>query len=358
MDNHFDVVVVGGGQSGLAMGYYLRRSKLTYVILDSHNEAGGAWTNAWDSLRLFSPAQWSSLPGLLMIGGSEYYPTKDVVIEYLRSYEAKYGLNIERPVVVKQCRKSNGEFELETSRGQYYAKALVSATGSFGNPFIPEIQGLSAFRGEILHSSNYRTPEVFTGKRVAIVGEGNSGAQIIAEVSTVTETLWATQKEPRFLPDHVDGRFLFDVATQMFEAQKQGKEYRTPSLGDIVMVDAVKEARERNVLKDFCHIDHFTSSSVVLTDRQEVPVDVVIFCTGFKPVLKHLEPMIYPMYGGRLQTIGTKSADIDGLWLVGYGNWTGFASATLIGVGRSAKVTVDQIVQYIGSAVVDSRSEL
>jgi len=98
----FDVIVIGGGQSGLAMGYYLRRSGLSYIILDNQKEPGGAWLHTWKSLRLFSPAQWSSLPGMIMTGGSDYYPTRDVsdyyptrdvTIEYLKFYEEKYKLS-------------------------------------------------------------------------------------------------------------------------------------------------------------------------------------------------------------------------------------------------------------------------
>jgi putative flavoprotein involved in K+ transport len=94
----YDVIVIGGGQSGLAVGYYLRRSGLSFVILDNQDEAGGAWLHTWKSLRLFSPAQWSSLPGTIMTGGGDYYPTRDVAIEYLKYYEAKYNLPVKRPV--------------------------------------------------------------------------------------------------------------------------------------------------------------------------------------------------------------------------------------------------------------------
>jgi putative flavoprotein involved in K+ transport len=346
----YDVIVIGGGQSGLAMGYYLRRSGLSYLILDNQNEAGGAWLHTWKSLRLFSPAQWSSLPGTIMTGGSDYYPSRDVAIEYLKSYETKYNLPVKRNVDVFDVLKVDDEFQLQTSEGLMVSKAVVSATGSFNNPIVPEIKGSEIFSGQILHSSQYESPAQFENKRVAIVGEGNSGAQILAEVSKVTGTLWVTQKEPRFLPDHIDGRFLFDAATQMYEAQKAGKQYKPPSLGDIVMVDSVKEARNRRVLKSVRPFDYFTEDSIVWADGDEEKIDVVIFCTGFKPSLPHLKNLGIINEDGKADTIGTKSRNIDGLWLVGYGNWTGFASATLIGVGRSAKKTVEEIVESLSIA--------
>lgn len=343
----YDVIVIGGGQSGLAMGYYLRRTGLSYIILDNQKESGGAWLHTWKSLRLFSPAQWSSLPGMIMTGGSDYYPTRDVTIEYLKFYETKYNLPVKRQVEVLNGLKVDDEFQLQTSEGLFIAKAIVSATGSFNNPFVPEFKGLELFKGQILHSSQYKSPEQFENKRVAIVGEGNSGAQILAEVSKLTGTIWITQKEPRFLPDHIDGRFLFDAASQMYEAQKAGKQFKPPSLGDIVMVDSVKDARTRKVLKSVRPFDHFTHDSIVWGDGHEEKIDVVIFCTGFKPGLSHLKSLGVVNAEGKADTNGTKSKKLDGLWFVGYGNWTGFASATLIGVGRSAKKTAEEIVEYL-----------
>ncbi|MBL0744660.1 ArsO family NAD(P)H-dependent flavin-containing monooxygenase [Chryseolinea lacunae] len=343
----YDVIVIGGGQSGLAMGYYLRRSALSYVILDNQTEAGGAWLHAWKSLRLFSPAQWSSLPGMIMTGGSDYYPTRDVAIEYLKSYETKYNLPVKRQVEVFNVLKVDDEFHLQTSQGLFISKVVVSATGSFNNPFVPDFKGIEIFKGQILHSSQYDSDGQFENKRVAIVGEGNSGAQILAEVSKVTGTLWVTQKEPRFLPDHIDGRFLFDAASQLYAAQKEGKPFKPPSLGDIVMVDSVKDARARKVFKSIRPFDHFTEDSIVWADGHEEKIDIVIFCTGFKPGLSHLKSLNMVNEDGKADTSGTKSTKVEGLWLVGYGNWTGFASATLIGVGRSAKKTVEEIVDYL-----------
>ncbi|RAW02086.1 ArsO family NAD(P)H-dependent flavin-containing monooxygenase [Pseudochryseolinea flava] len=345
----YDVIVIGGGQSGLTMGYYLRRTTLSYIILDNQKESGGAWLHTWKSLRLFSPAQWSSLPGMLMTGGTDYYPTRDATLEYLKSYEAKYNLPVKRQVEVIKVLKADDEFQLYTSDGLYTAKALVSATGSFINPFIPTFDGIEIFGGQILHSSQYESPHGFQNKSVAIVGEGNSGAQILAEVSKVANTRWITQKEPRFLPDHIDGRFLFDAASQMYEAQKAGKHFKPPSLGDIVMVESVKDARQRNVLKSIRPFDHFKKDAIVWADGHEEKIDVIIFCTGFKPGLSFLNSLDVVNSEGKADTEGTKSKKVDGLWLVGYGNWTGFASATLIGVGRTAKKTVDEIAGYLST---------
>ena len=343
--DHYDVIIIGGGQSGLSVAYYLRRTGLSYLILDREISAGGSWQHYWESLRLFSPAQWSSLPGVLMPGGPDYYPTKKEASQYIQNYESRYCFPVQRPVEVKQLSRENGHFRLETSKGAYGAKAVVSATGSFRNPYIPDIPGMEVFQGEIIHSSAYRHPEEFSERRVAIFGEGNSGAQILAGVSQVADTLWITKNPPNFLPDHVDGRFLFDVATRMYEARQAGKSYQPPSLGDIVMVPPVREARSRGALKSLPPVSRFDENGLQWQDGRKERIDVAIFCTGFNPVLGHLKPL--GISGERPRTDGARSLDVEGLWLVGYGNWTGFASATLIGVGRSARTTAQQISAFI-----------
>jgi putative flavoprotein involved in K+ transport len=358
VDNHFNVIVIGGGQSGLAVGYYLRRTNLSFVILDQEKEAGGSWQHMWPSLRLFSPAQWSSLPGVIMKGGVDYYPTRDETIEYIKAYEEKYSLPVRRSVTVMSVHKEDESFQIQTSEGFYTAGVVITASGSFNNPSIPEFPGLSEFKGTVTHSSEYNSPEAFRNKRVAIVGEGNSGAQILAEVSLVAETIWATQKDPRYLPDHIDGRYLFDAASQMYAAKLQGKSYQPPSLGDIVMVPPVRDARQREVLKSHGRIDKFSANGLIFKDGHEEQIDAVIFCTGFKPSLAHLSSLNIVNKEGRADTEETRSKKVEGLWFVGYGNWTGFASATLIGVGRSAKSTVEEITRYISERNISTHERV
>lgn len=344
-----DVIVIGGGQSGLATAYYLEKEGADYLVLDNQKRAGGAWRHTWQSLRLFSPAFWSSLPGMIMPGGKNYYPTRFETIEYLRKYEEKYGLQVQRPVKVDSVRKENNHFRLTTTnnRVEYTAKAIVSATGTWTHPYLPDYPGRERFRGRQIHSAGYRSPEPFQGERVLIVGDGNSGAQILAEVSKVADTLWITQGEPHFLPDEVDGHDLFHRATNIYRNRNaHDRISNPPSLGDIVMVPPVIDARERGVLEPHPPFDRFESNGIRWADGTFEEVDSVIWCTGFKPALDHLEDLDV-WSGDRVPTSGTRSAREQGLWLVGYGNWTGFASATLIGVGRSARQTAQEVVTYL-----------
>jgi putative flavoprotein involved in K+ transport len=346
----FDVVVIGGGQSGLAVGYYLRRTSLRWTILDAQDAPGGAWPRAWRSLRLFSPARFSSLPGWLMPGG-DAYPTRDEAIDYLARYEERYGLAVRRPVRVTAVRREGGGFRVESDAGEWRARAVVSATGTWAAPSVPGYPGRESFQGLQLHSSRYASPDEFAGNRVLVVGGGNSGAQVLAEVSQVADATWVTLTPPTFLPDHMDGRYLFEQETARYRATQEGREPPPEAdLGDVVMVAPVLEARGRGVLAGVPPFARFTPDGVVWPDGREERINAVIWCTGFRPALEHLRPLGVAEPNGRLRVEGTRSVREPMLWLVGYGDWTGFASATLIGVGRSARATVREIEAALGAS--------
>lgn len=347
---HADVVIIGGGQSALAVAYFLKRTSLQFVLLDTGPKPGGAWQHGWDSLQLFSPARWSSLPGWPM-PATEGNPSRDHVTAYLSHYEARYGFHIERPVTASSVRRDGKRFVIETDQGPWSAHAVVSATGTWSHPYIPVFDGAAAFLGEQLHSAHYRAAERFAGKRVIVVGGGNSGAQILAEVSKVAQTTWVTETEPSFLPDEVDGRVLFERATARWQALQQGREPDDlrGGLGDIVMVPAVREARARDALHAVRPFRAFYPEGVVWADGRRSPVDAVIWCTGFRPALAHLIPLGIVDAAGKVQVDGTRSVAVPGLWLAGYGEWTGFASATLIGIMRTAKSTALEAAAFVAA---------
>ncbi|SDU08325.1 Predicted flavoprotein CzcO associated with the cation diffusion facilitator CzcD [Pseudomonas pohangensis] len=340
-----DVLIIGGGQAALSTAYFLRRTQLSYLLLDDQLQPGGAWQHGWDSLRLFSPATWSSIAGWQMPNSEPGYPHRDAVIDYLTRYEARYQLPILRPQHVDSVTRQNGLFVVQAGDRQWRCRALVSATGTWSKPFIPAYPGSAQFAGQQLHSAQYRNPQAFAGKRVLVVGGGNSGAQILAEVSKVAETLWITPEPPAFLPDEVDGRVLFKRATERWKAQQEGRVIEQPvgGLGDIVMVEPVREARERGVLVTERPFQRFTANGVEWADGRREAVDVVIWCTGFRPALDHLQDLGVLEADGRIAVAGTRACKQPGLWLVGYGEWTGAASATLIGVTRTARSTVSEI---------------
>lgn len=344
-----DVIIIGGGQSGLANAYYLRRAKLDFLILDEQENCGGAWNHAWDSLTLFSPAEHSSLPGWPMPKSDSIFPLRAEVVNYLCEYIKHYQLPIQYDTKVETASKENGVFTVSTNKGTLSAKSIIAATGTWGNPFIPKEKGLDSFQGNQTHSAFYKNALPFENKRVLIVGEGNSGAQIVAEVSKVADVLWSTRKEPRFLPDDIDGFDLFNTATAKYNAEKEGIPYNAANydLSSIVMVQSVKDARERGVLISHGAIDHFDENGVVWSNGNRTDLDAVIWCTGFGYNTFYLKGLVTLDERGITPTIETKSTEIDGLWLSGFGNWTGFASATLIGINRNAKQTVAEIIDFI-----------
>ncbi|GAB2780543.1 hypothetical protein GCM10027073_11550 [Streptomyces chlorus] len=229
------VVVIGGGQAGLAAGYHLRRQGIDFTILDADPAPGGAWQHMGDSLHLFSPADHSSLPGRLMpTQPGETYPDAGHVVDYLADYEERYDLPVQHGTSVGAVRRDGDRLLVEADPSTWRARAVVSATGTWSRPFVPAVPGRDIFTGRQLHTVNYRRPADFAGQHVVVVGGGNSGAQIAADLALagdVTVT-WATQRPPRFLPDDIDGRILFDVATalpQTLDVARAGGPSSVPS---------------------------------------------------------------------------------------------------------------------------------
>ena len=348
----YDVIIIGGGQAALSVAYFLRRTQRSFLILDAEEHGGGAWQHGWDSLRLFSPAAWSSIAGWPMPSAGTTYPGRDHVVNYLRDYEKRYALPIERPVFVSSVTRDPQGFQVRAGDRTWTARTVVSATGTWRKPFVPDYPGMQDFTGRQLHSAHYRSPEEFRGQRVMIVGGGNSGAQILAEVSlSASETVWVTEDEPRFLPDDVDGRVLFERATARWRALQEGRsiDELPGGFGDIVMVPPVMDARARGVLSSVRPFRRMTPDGVLWDDGTARQSDAVIWCTGFRGALDHLISLA-AVEDGKVPVAGTRSRDLPGLWLVGYGEWTGPASATLIGVMRTARSTAAEIDAFLDHA--------
>ncbi|GAB2468392.1 ArsO family NAD(P)H-dependent flavin-containing monooxygenase [Streptomyces incanus] len=348
MTQSVDVVVVGGGQAGLAAGYHLRRLGVDFTVLGADPAPGGAWQHMWDSLHLFSPADHSSLPGRLMpTQPGETYPDAGHVVDYLADYEKRYGLPVQHGARVGAVRRDGDRLLVEADSGTWRARAVVSATGTWSRPFVPAVPGRGLFAGRQLHTVNYRRPADFAGQRVVVVGGGNSGAQIAADLALAGDVpvTWATRRPPRFLPDDIDGRILFDVATARRRALDEGRSDTggVASLGDIVAVPPVRAARDAGLLDVKPMFPELTTTGVRWADGTRAEADAVIWCTGFRPALAHLAPLGLRGPRGHIPTAGTRAVAEPRLHLLGYGDWTGPASATLIGVGRPARDAAREI---------------
>ncbi|CAN3978205.1 ArsO family NAD(P)H-dependent flavin-containing monooxygenase [Kitasatospora purpeofusca] len=330
------VLVIGGGQAGLAAGYYLRRAGLDFAILDGATAPGGAWQHYWDSLRLFSPAGYSALPGRPMPQqAGQAYPDATHVVSYLAEYEKRYELPVHRPAWAERVDRTEGGLFTRTSLGDWHSDALILATGNWERPFVPAAPGRREFTGRQLHTYGYRSAAGFAGQRVVVVGGGNSGAQIAADLHRVATVRWVTQRTARFLPDDIDGRALFEIATR--RVQDDGP--RISDLGDIVATAPVRAARAAG-LTAHPMFARLTATGPAWSDGTTWPADAVIWCTGFRP---HLVPTGLRRTRGRIPVDGTRAVEDGRIHLLGYGDWTGPASATLIGVGRTARTAVEQI---------------
>ncbi|WP_420078665.1 ArsO family NAD(P)H-dependent flavin-containing monooxygenase [Streptomyces sp. JL4002] len=346
MTQRTDVVVIGGGQSGLAAGYHLRRLGIEHVILDAQAVPGGAWQHMWDSLRLFSPAAHSSLPGRLMpIQEGQTYPDAEHVVAYLADYEKRYALPVQHGVRVDGVHDEGTLLRVESGSGTWRARAVVSATGTWTRPFVPAVEGRREFTGRQLHTIRYAGPAEFAGQRVIVVGGGNSGAQIAADLTGHAHLTWVTQRPPRYLADDIDGRALFDVATARRRALDEGRTDTggVASLGDIVAVPPVRAARDAGLLAARAMFTRLTATGAQWADGTHQGADAVIWATGFRPALAHVADLRLRGTRGRIATTGTRATEDPRLHFVGYGDWTGPASATLIGVGRTAREAAREI---------------
>jgi putative flavoprotein involved in K+ transport len=242
---------------------------------------------------------------------------------------------------------------LSRDEGDWSARAVVSATGTWSRPFLPAVPGRDIFTGRQLHTVAYRRPQDFAGQRVIVVGGGNSGAQIAADLALAgIDLTWATQRPPRYLADDIDGRVLFDVATARRRALDEGRTDTrgVASLGDIVAVPPIRAARDAG-LTARPMFEKLTVDGVRWSDGRTARADAVIWCTGFRPALSHLAPLGLRGVRGRVATDGTRASAEPRLHLLGYGDWTGPASATLIGVGRPARDAAREITALLQSGM-------
>jgi putative flavoprotein involved in K+ transport len=352
-----DALVIGAGQAGLAAGYHLRRAGLSFAILEAGEEPGGSWPGYYESLTLFSPSRYSGLPGMPFPGPPDRYPTRDEVTAYLRRYAEVFGLPVSTGERVLRAERSGTEFRVLTAAGgEYRARTLIAATGSFSKPHRPCFPNQGAFRGRILHAGEYRNPIPFRGKRVVVVGAGNSAVQIAHELAGVAETTLATRSPIHFMPQVVLGRDLhFWLSVTGLDRLPLGRLLDVSEPGGVVD-DGTYSAAVRSGRPDRRPVfSRFTQAGVVWDDDEE-PVDAVLLATGYRPNLDYLRPLGILREDGRPDQRAGIARSVPGLYFVGLPFQTYFASATLRGVGPDAELVVARARRHVAHSVMEPTS--
>ncbi|WP_349346816.1 flavin-containing monooxygenase [Priestia megaterium] len=344
MENIFDTIVIGAGQAGLATAYYLQKNNLNYLVLEASEQTTGSWPSYYDSLTLFSPARYSSLPGYQFPGDPERYPTKREVISYLVEYANHFDFNVSTGERVTEVQKNQGVFQISTSKKNiFYAKTVVSATGDFAHKYIPNIDGSDVFKGVKIHSSDYKNVEDYNNQRIVIVGGGNSAVQIAFELAKVSNVSIATRRPLSFTPQRLLGKDIH------FWLRITGGDYlpldKWFSINTSVLDEGIYKQAILNNKPDRKPIfTSFTEEGVIWEDRKEEKIDTVIFATGYRPNIAFLQSINEALddLGSPLQRKGV-SQTVNGLYYVGLSWQRSFSSATIRGVGPDAKYVVKQI---------------
>ncbi|WP_329466508.1 NAD(P)-binding domain-containing protein [Streptomyces sp. NBC_01431] len=344
-----DVVVIGAGQAGLSGAYHLRRSGLVadrdFVVLDHAPRPGGAWQFRWPSLTYGKVHGMHALPGMELTGAAADRPSSEVIGAYFAAYEDAFDLRVRRPVDVSAVREGEGgRLLVETSRGGYATRALINATGTWDRPFWPRYPGQETFGGRQLHTANYPGPAEFAGLRVVVVGGGASGTQHLMEIADVAaETTWVTRRPPVFRAGPFDEEAGREAVAMVEQRVRLGLPPRSVvSVTGLPLNDAVRAARAKGVLDRLPMFDRITPDGVAWDDGRSIEADVIIWATGFRPVIDHLAPLRLREPGGGIRLEGTRAVRDERVHLVGYG-----PSASTIGANRAGRSAVRDIRQLL-----------
>ncbi|WP_197043467.1 flavin-containing monooxygenase [Saccharothrix sp. NRRL B-16314] len=338
-------VVIGGGQSGLAAAWAVKAAGGRPVVLEAGKRPTGSWAGYYDSLALFSPAGFSSLPGLPFGGDPERYPHRDEVVDYLARYAERLQVDIRTGCRVEKVVAGDGGFEVPLEGGRRLsAGRVIAATGGFGTPYRPALPGLDRFTGSVVHAAEYRDPAPYEGQRVVVVGAGNSAVQIAVELASHAWVTLASRKPVKFVPQRPLGRDVhwWYSVTGVDRApigRWLPKQFSTPVLDSGVYRAAIEAGRpDRRPM--FAGLD---ASEVVWADGRREPVDAIVLATGYRPGLGYLEAMGALDSDGYPQHREGLSTTHRGLGYVGLEWQRTLASATLRGVGRDARYVVRRL---------------
>ena len=340
-------VVIGGGQSGLAAAWAVRQAGGRPVVVEAGERPVGSWAGYYDSLALFSPARSSSLPGLAFGGDPDRYPRRDEVVDYLARYAEWLRVDLRTGCRVEKVVAGGSGFEVLLEEGRLGARRVIAATGGFGAPYRPALPGLDRFAGSVVHAAEYRDPAPYEGKRVVVVGAGNSAVQIAVELASHARVTVASRKPVKFVPQRPLGRDVhWWYAVTGVDRAPIGrwlpKQFSTPVL-DAGVYRAAIEAGRPDRRPMFTDLD---GAEVTWADGGRESVDAIVLATGYRPGLGYLEAMGALDPDGYPRHRGGVSTTHGGLAYVGLEWQRTLASATLRGVGRDARYVVRHLRRH------------
>ena len=340
-----DVVVVGAGQAGLSAAYHLQRRGLEYTVLDAEEGPGGAWRHRWKSLVMATVNGISDLPGIAKPDVDPAEPSSEFLSRYFAGYERELGIEVLRPVKVTSVAREDadaaGRLRISTDRGDWSAKAVINATGTWTRPFWPIYPGRATFRGRQLHVADYVSAEEFRGLHVIVVGGGISSVGLLDEISQVTSTSWFTRREPEWRDAAFDSRAGHDAVALVEERVRQGLPPQSVvAVTGLIWTPALRAAAQRGALDRRPMFTAMEPDGVRLTDGSLLRADVILWATGFRAELDHLAPLHLRGPGGGIAMEGTQVAAEPRVHLVGYG-----PSSSTIGANRAGRAAVTAILK-------------
>ncbi len=356
------VVVIGGGQAGLSAAYHLKKRGFTsavddptaprsFVVLDADAAPGGAWQHRWESLRMSTVNGIFDLPRFPKPAIDPDEPSRTAVPAYFAAFEQHVGLPILRPVRVAAVRpvdgNPDGELLVETAEGSWRTQAIINATGTWNNPVQPRYPGQERFRGRQLHTRDYVSADELAGLRVAVVGGGISALQQLEEISRGATVLWYTRREPVFREGEfraeVEGRMVIEQVTADVEAGNPTGS--VVSYTGLLWSSYAEAARERGVLNRRPMFTAIEPDGVREADGSFTPVDAILWATGFKAALAHLDPLGLRNERGGVTVRGTEAVDEPRVHLIGFG-----PSQSTVGANRAGRQAAWALAKRIDGA--------
>lgn len=347
-----DVLVIGGGQAGLAAGYHLQRAQLSFRILEAAARIGDSWRARYRSLTLFTPRAFSQLPRLRLTGDPEGYPSRNEFADYLESYAAIFKLPVDLNAEVVRLTHEDGTFRARLADGsEVRARAVVVAAGAFQKPLRPALS--TGFDTSVvqLDAQTYRGPEDVPTERVLVVGDGATGRDIVFELAATHETFLAVGKPRKLFPERIVGKSVWWWLTRL-GLMRVGPQ---STLGRLMRRADPFPNRKRSVadlqsrgVRIVCRLVSADDRTATFSDAAYEKIDAVIWAIGYRDEMSWIEiPGAVDDRGSPVH-VGGKSP-VSGLFFLGRPWQRNRASALVMGVGDDARVIVDQVSRFLSN---------